>query len=632
MSKHRKSFAQRLSLIVVALISVLFVGVLAIVAQTCRHLIADEATKSATNLLDATIADVEKELHSVEVAATNTSWMVEGHEDDDTYLQNLTRKLVESNEHIVGCAVAFVADYHEGRHYYAPYSWIDAETGEVKSTHLGSESYDYFLMDWFQIPALTKKACWTEPYYDEEGGEQWVCTYSRPLFDKDGKLYAVVTADISLEWLSQKFDSIHPYKDSFTVLISRNGSYVSAPDRSWLRGATIFSVAADKEDKRAWEASLNMVKGLKGSAEFEDDGKSYFGVYGPLSNGWSASIICPYSSVLARTTEMNLVVLTVALAGLFGLFLLCRASIERAASPLRKFSESAMSIAKGNFHTKLPEIKTDDEIKQLRDSFDYMQGSLTQYIQDLKTTTAGKQRLESELNIAHDIQMQMLPKNFADITLADVYADIHPAKEVGGDLYDVTSRKNMLYFAVGDVSGKGVSAALIMAITRSSLRFVGGHGVLLSDMVGKINRSLSDNNESGMFVTLLLGRLDTETRMLEYCNAGHNPPVIIPRNGEPYFLPLIPNLVVGVMDDFEFEMQSRQLEEGDTIVMYTDGVTEAEDPDKNQYGEDRLMAWARTVTPEMSAKEATDRLSADLKRFTRGNEQNDDITILIIRT
>lgn len=98
-----------------------------------------------------------------------------------------------------------------------------------------------------------------------------------------------------------------------------------------------------------------------------------------------------------------------------------------------------MSIAKGNFNTKLPDIQTDDEIRQLRDSFDYMQGSLTQYIQDLKSTTAGKQRLESELNIAHNIQMQMLPKNFADIKLADVYADIHPAKEVGGDLYDVTS-------------------------------------------------------------------------------------------------------------------------------------------------------------------------------------------------
>ena len=632
MSKRRKSFAQRLSLIVIVLISVLFVGVLAIAAQTCRHLIADEATKSATNLLDATIADVEKELHSAAVATANTAWMVEGHEDDDAYLLHLTRKLVESNDHIVGSAVAFVADYHKGRHYYAPYTWMDEETDEVKHTHLGSDMYDYFLMDWFQIPYLTKKACWTEPYYDEGGGEQWICTYSRPIFDKDGKLYAVITADVSLEWLSRKFDAIHPYTDSFTILISRNGSFVSAPDRSWLRGATIFSVAADKEDERAWNTALDMVAGLKGCAQFEQDGKAFFSVYGPLSNGWSAAIICPYSSVLARTTEMNLVVVVLAVAGLFGLFLLCRASIERAASPLRKFSESAMSIAKGNFNTKLPDIQSEDEIKQLRDSFDYMQGSLTQYIQDLKTTTAGKQRLESELNIAHDIQMQMLPKNFADITLADVYATIHPAKEVGGDLYDVTYRGEMLYFAVGDVSGKGVSAALIMAITRSSLRFVGGHGIDLAEMAGKINRSLSENNESGMFVTLLLSRYNTETRMLHYCNAGHNPPVVIPRNGEPYFLPLIPNLVVGVMDDFEFEMQSRQMEEGDTIVMYTDGVTEAEDPDKNQYGEARLMAWARTVTPEMSAREATDRLSADLKRFTRGNEQNDDITILIIRT
>lgn len=632
MTNRRRSFAQRLSIIVIVLNSILFIGVLAIVAQTCRHLIAEEATKSATNLLDATIADVEKELHSVEVATANTAWLVEGHENDEEYLRNITRKLVESNAHIVGSAVAFIADYHPGRHYYSPYSWIDAETQEIKYRHLGSETYDYFLMDWFQIPFLTRKPCWTEPYYDDEGGEQWICTYSRPIFDKNGKLYAIVTADISLEWLSRKFDAVHPYKDSFTILVSRNGSYVSAPNRSWLRGATIFSVAAEKEDESAWNTATDMILGEKGSCEFTNDGKSYFSVYGPLSNGWSASIICPYRSVLARTLEMNLVVIIMAVAGLFVLFLLCRASIGRVASPLRAFSESAMNIAKGDFNTRLPEIKTNDEIMQLRDSFEYMQESLTQYIQDLKTTTAGKQRLQSELNIAHDIQMQMLAKNFEDIKLADVFADIHPAKEVGGDLYDVIARGDTLYFAVGDVSGKGVSAALFMAITRSALRFVGGVGISLSDMAYKINRNITASNESGMFVTLLLARIDMKTRMMDYCNAGHNPPVIIPRNGAPYFLPLISNLVVGIVDDFQYEPQSRQMQEGDTIVLYTDGVTEAEAPNKDQYGEKRLMEWARTITPEMSAQEATDSLMADIRHFTRGNEQNDDITIVVIRT
>ena len=629
---YSTSFAQRLSIIVIALSSLLFLVGMAVVACTGRHLITQEATQSAANLLEATIKDVEKELCAVEVATANAAWLVKEHGNDQEYLYRITRQLVDSNDHIVGSAIAFVPDYFPGKHYFAPYTWIDEETGKRKRTQLGSGTYDYFYMDWFQVPRLTGKPSWSEPYYDENGGEQWVATYSRPLRDADGQVYAVITADISLAWLSTKFGSIQPYPGAYTNLVSRSGTYVCAPFSSWLGGDTIFSHAAEMHDPTVTQDLRHMVVDRKrGVFSFSEAGVEYFSVYGPLCNGWSAAIICPYREVLRSAMEMTAVLLAAGLAGLLGIFLLCRAAVTRETRPLSAFSESARAIASGNFDTPLPRISTRDEIAQLRDSFDYMQASLKQYMADLERTTAGKQRLESELSIAHDIQMNMLPTDFPPPGPVDLYAGMTPAREVGGDLYDFTIRGHHLYFAIGDVSGKGVSAALIMAITRSALRLVGSTRTTLDNVVAKINRCIAEYDSSGMFVTLLTGHLDLQTLELEYCNAGHNPPVVIPAAGQPHFLPLIPNLVVGAMDDFPFRMQRTQLQPGDSLLLYTDGVTEAEAPAQDQYGEARLLNWAHHLPADASARQAVESLTADLHAFTCGNEQNDDITIMAIR-
>ena len=156
--------------------------------------------------------------------------------------------------------------------------------------------------------------------------------------------------------------------------------------------------------------------------------------------------------------------------GLVSLFVFCTWAIYQMARPLRQFSESAVSIAEGNLDTPLPEIHSEDELLQLRKAFGYMQTSLKQYIEDLKVTTAGKERLQSELVIAHDIQMGMIPTIFPERDDLDLFATMTPAKEVGGDLYDFIIEGDELFFIIGDVAGKGVPASLYMAVTRTLFR------------------------------------------------------------------------------------------------------------------------------------------------------------------
>lgn len=372
--------------------------------------------------------------------------------------------------------------------------------------------------------------------------------------------------------------------------------------------------------------------GRKGVRQFNNGNGNSFAVFGPLENGWSAAIVCQYRDVLEKVLRMNSILVAVCLFGLLALFIFCHRAVKRLTQPITELTVSAMNMAKGNFHAQLADVDTNDEMRRLHDSFAYMQFTLNDYISELRLTTASNERFESELNIARSIQQNMVPHNFPQRSDFDLFALLQPAREVGGDLYDFVVRDNKLYFTIGDVSGKGVPAAMFMSITRILSNFILGLGQELDEVLGKINNTISDGNESGMFVTLFMGCLDLETGHLSYCNGGHNPLVVIPTNGaEPYFLPQKPNIALGVWPGFKFEMQEVDLEKGTRLLLYTDGVSEAERFDKSQYGNDRLLAWAKSSDNIEGEELACRNLLDDVQKFTAGNEQNDDITIMSIK-
>ena len=259
-----------------------------------------------------------------------------------------------------------------------------------------------------------------------------------------------------------------------------------------------------------------------------------------------------------------------------------------------------------------------------------MQRSLQNYIDELQVTTANKERIESELRIARDIQMGMVPKIFPPFPERDdidLYAKLIPAKEVGGDLYDFFIENNKLYIIIGDVSGKGVPASLVMAVTCRLFRTVASNVIDPSAIVKSLNDALSESNESNMFCTAFVGILDFETGIMRYCNAGHNPPVIISNDGKASLLPVISNLALGIWKDFDFKDQEIKLERGTSIFLYTDGVNEAESSGKELYGEERMLHCLSRHYTE-SPKDIVEGILNEIKNHAKNVEQNDDITML----
>lgn len=632
MSWRKKSFSYRLSTDFVFITSILFLAALITAAFISYKLIADEATRSAKNKLDATVKEIEIEIQKVEDAVNGIAWLVEEHLDDPDYMYHITRKLVSESGTVFGSAVAFEPDSFEGMHYYSPYSFKDRSAGsEIRSIQLGNDDYDYFSMEWYRKAADSRQPCWSEPYVDEGGGGLEMSTYSRPVFDKEGKFKAVITADFYLGVASEIISRVQPYANSRTVLASASGKYIIDKDSPYF-GLDILSSCKSIKDSRAIAAAEDMLGGQEGVASYKNNGNTSFLVYGPLKNGWSAAIVCDYKEVLRNAGRMQLILLIEAVLGLILLFLLCNSISHRLTRPLLDFEKSARGIAEGDFNTSLPQIDSDDEIKHLRDSFEYMQNSLNTYIYELKETTASKERIESELAIASQIQMGIVPHTFPDLGRVSLSAMLKPAREVGGDFYDCFLHdRDTVYFTIGDVSGKGVPAALVMAICISAFRFLSNLDLSISQLLTKMNDSLCDSNEANMFVTLLIGKIDLRTGRMSYCNAGHNPPVLIGHDGKAGFLGVKPNIAIGLLKEFKYEEQEIDLAPGSRMLFYTDGVTEAETVSKAQYGEDRLLSWAGRIPSGDSAEAVCSSLYADVSTFTGDEPQNDDITIMTMK-
>lgn len=629
------SFSTRISLYILLAAGTIFLIAFIIFYHSARNLVQKEAEEHGETSLSNTILQIDDVLHSVEVAVRNTAWLIPEHLDEPETMYAIVQRLLEQNPIISGSAIAFEPDFfpREGK-FYAPYAYRQEE--QIVCKQLGTENYDYHYMDWYQIPKLLNCPYWSEPYLDTGGGEMMMTTYSLPLYDSAGNLYAVFTADISLEWLTQKVNSLHVYPHSYNLMIGRSGTYLVHPYPERILNETIFTATLDMEDQTVAEVGRKMIAGKQGfETIFNDDSLSTSYVfYAPvLRTGWSMAVVCTYKDVFADVDQIRTVVLSVALAGMCLLLFFCIYIIRQLTSPLTKLADATREIAKGDFTSPLPPIRQkNDELGKLYDAFAHMQHSLVDYIRELKTTTANKERIESELRIAREIQMGMIPKifpPFPDREDIDLYATLKPAKEVGGDLYDFFIEGDVLYFTIGDVSGKGVPASLLMAVTRSLFRNMAPHVQEASRIAGSLNNSISASNESSMFVTLFVGILDLKTGRLRYCNAGHNAPLFL-SSGKAEWLPVLPNLPLGLLEGFGYREQEIVLPGDATLFLYTDGVTESENTAKELFSEDRLIEFLEKQIHEAPTGLVNGMMS-EIDKHAAGAEQSDDITMLCLR-
>jgi phosphoserine phosphatase RsbU/P len=305
---------------------------------------------------------------------------------------------------------------------------------------------------------------------------------------------------------------------------------------------------------------------------------------------------------------------------------------KRISRPIVDLTEMTRRIAGGDFTQRIA-ISAKNEIGALATSFNEMTRRLNESIEHLKETTAAKERIESELQIAHEIQMSMVPKifpPFPERSEFDIFATLVPAKEVGGDLYDFFFiDDDHLCFAVGDVSGKGVPASLFMAVTKTLFRATAGNGGSPGEILARLNTEISRDNESCMFVTFFCAILNIRTGQVDYSNAGHNLPFYLSRDG---VSPLenFGGISLGLMEQCPYASGRLVLGAGESLLLYTDGVTEAMNPSRTLYSDERLEQFLGT-NRSSAPRQIIGDLVSDVRHFAGEAPQSDDITVLALQ-
>jgi phosphoserine phosphatase RsbU/P len=602
-----------------------------------RKTIEKNLEEHARTIVTNAMNKIETVLRATQKVPENIAYFLENSSYNEKELVQLIYTVVEKNEEIYGAAIAFEPyAFKKTSQYFAPYFYKPNQWIEFKSI---DKYYNYLYSDWYQIPKELKRPQWIEPYFGEGGGII-MSSYSVPFYKKvDGKrqFKGIVIVDVSLEQLRNIVSSIKVLKTGYGFLISKNGTIVTHPLKDLIMNETIFSIAEARNDTRLREIGRKMIHGESGLVPFKSitTGKLCWMYYIPIpSSGWSLAVLFPQDEMIEDITNLNKIVIFL---GIFGLFLLSIAVVFIARSitePLRGMAKATEHIGAGNLDIELPPVKTRDEVGRLSEAFNYMKASLKEYIKELTEATASKERIESELKIAHDIQMGILQKRFPpfpDRDEFDIYATIKPAREVGGDFYDFFFIDDEhLCFVIADVSGKGVPAAFFMALTKTLIKAKATSGLTSDKIILRVNEDLCIGNDLNMFVTVFCGILNTITGEILYTNGGHNPPLLIRDKGDIAFIEGKGELMIGVMEDAAYTTESITLQPGDSLFLYTDGVTEAMNGKSELFSEERLKNEIFKCRGE-SIQQVIECIMGKIAQFSLEAPQSDDITMMIVQ-
>ena len=640
--KYKHSFARRMTRRVMLVLLVMMSALGFLIYYITKELVVEISGSTVHNTIQTTGEIICSQMLEVSVAVENNIFDIERNLGQPDEMQRITERIVKLNPRIRSCGISFIENYYPNKgHAFCPYTWKDdsLQVNTQKGTPLG----DYLESEWFKEAVAKDSAYWSKPFFDTHEKERPFVAYLQPIHDRQGRVVAILGADLSLEFMTDllvKQDSATTAEGWIAVaqsyLLQHDGTYITHPEKKRILKANYFRHFQDADEPGiAKKLIADMKKGVKSEDEIEKaviiDRDNCYVFYSPIKNtDWVLATEMPSIALEMFGIIGGLLALLIIVFILMVTFLVCRLAISHVSKPLKHLSATADEIANGKFNTALPVIDSHDEIHKLRDSFENMQLSLTDYIEKLKSTTAAKASIESELKIAHDIQMSMLPKTypaFPERHDVDIYGQVTPAKAVGGDLYDFYIRDNKLIFCIGDVSGKGVPASLVMAVTRSLFRNISAYTQAPDRIVVAVNDALSDNNESSMFVTFFVGVLDLASGHLDYANAAHNPPLVL-RGSEVSTLPCESNIPVGVMPEWSYTVETLQMEKGDCLFLYTDGLNEAEDIDHQQFGMERVEQVAKTTanTPQTLIEAMT----SSVEQFVGNAEQSDDLTMLAI--
>ena len=570
-------------LFVITLAALLLEGISGVQYLLTRQQMEDELEKRAESELTLKAIIIKSKLNACEDLLRNSMWKIEAHIDQPDSAYTTLKRFVRLNPSLKGASVGFIPNYYpqKGRLYevYAQRT----PSGEVEARQIGGETHDYTQFTFYEQALGARDGVWVDPYYDHEGAHALITSYFRQVCNRKGHPIGFFGIDFDVRSLSDTINSRHIYPSSFILVLTETDNIVIHPDSGHVGMATqqhIYKLITDSTMARRQPSGSRQSTIIDFNTGQRDGSIFYASMKGKPH--WKIAVVCYDDEVYAPLTQLRL--------WLLGLMLVAFTILLYV---VWRFARSEQTMESTS---RLLEEKTQQQ-----------------------------EHINAELRVANGIQQALLPQaepSLQGVNEVEVEGCLMPAKAVGGDLYNVFVRNGKLFFCIGDVSGKGVPAALIMAVTQVLFRHVASHEDDPAHIMSRLNEAACRNNRQNFFVTLFIGVLDLPTGHLRYCNAGHEVPVGIQD--------AMPNIPIGLFDDYKFQMQKATMQPGALLFLYTDGLTEARNAGHSLFGYEYLNELT-TRCSGMNAKEVVDTVIDEVTQFAGGTEQNDDLTLLAIR-
>jgi len=562
--------------------------------------------------------------------------------DDDVTgeeLYDILASNVENNPLVYGAAVAWEPfAWNDDTRLFSPYVFEDGDS--LSAIDIGAESYDYTDGNWEWYSGVLEQgqAIWTEPYFDEGAGNVLMTTFSAPIF-RDGAFAGVTTVDVRLDALNE--DAALQFSDENFMILSQSGHFITHYNPDLVMNSTIQDQVAMQNNPEFSTAVERMLAGEFGVSEVNDmflnggmvEGESWL-FYTPVNaTGWILSSTLPRSQLTSELWSL----MSMAIYGLALMIVLIIALTlyvsSRLSRPIKTLSAAVSDVARGKLDTSIEKIYSMDELGRLSVGFNRMLKNLKKQVEIQSQQTAARQMVEKELQVARETQQALLPSEFPPFPERrefQLHAVSKAARHVAGDFFDFfLINPRTLVFVIADVSGKGMSAALVMAVTRTIVRNLAENGKTPARILAETNELLRESHGGSAFVTIFLGIYNTNSGRIMYANGGHSPPLLVDRHGNARSVGEATGTIVGMLENQEYANAEMRLLPGETLLLFTDGITEARSPGGEFYGEGRIRAFLE-ANHGKSAEALCDTLEKEICDFQKMNLA-DDLTILALR-
>ena len=630
-----RGLAFKQSLMILAAITIVFGLIFGIMSYKTQNMLNKMTVENGEETSRANVNYIDKLFNASKLIGEDLSHKLTDHPMTKSDMDDFLLQSLFNARNLVPQVVAVVVAYEPGMGPETPKGeYMRLARFNHTDTKLVTGA-NYQDKEWYASTRDGKTSRWQEPFIGEFVPEP-IAVYTVPLFkkDKNGEdvLVGVLAVDMSIEFLKEEIGSI-PVSNSGYALVTTAKNLAVAYPKELAQGKRNRDIIV--REKRGQKLIDFDRKGRDSSGLFIGtvaDGEESAIYYTTInSTNWTFMVVWPIQKYLEDQSAMRRLFLLMALGGYGIIFVIILLISFRVAKPLKELALAARKLGRGNFDVAIPKMKGRDEVAEFAWAFSNMLTELKDNIEKQKDI----KRIERELDLARNIQLSMLPGEERDENSDDDRHELAPfllpAKEVGGDFYDFFKIDNdHLCVVIGDVSGKGVAAALFMMVARIILRTMTKNLKSVVDAFNKTNYALAKRNRLNMFVTVWAGIIDLRTGHIDFASAGHNPPVVRHNDGSVEFIPSKAGLVMAAMEDTVYKQQSYEMKKGDTLFLYTDGVTEATNSENKLFGDDRLLETIKKSGDLDTANTCTF-VKKEIDKFVQDVPQFDDITMLAVK-